>query len=243
MAEATLLISGVHWQPTSEPRPGPVSCGSAADSCHIQIVDPELSLPCPAGIVGEIWVSGPSIASGYWQQPEATRQTFGAELPTHPGQRWLRTGDLGFMRNGEVYPTGRLKDLIIVRGANHYPDDIEATVKLCWPGLNSTSVAAFALDVDSEPELVVAIELGRGRVETQIASEISTAVRIAIAAEHGLSVSAMVVVPVGALPRTSSGKLRRGACRDHFSAGDWDAARLESVVARATGPLTEPAAL
>lgn len=235
LAEATLFVSGAHWRPDSGAERTPVSCGHAGAGVRLIVADPVTGAPRREGDVGEIWVGGASVASGYWHDPTASAQHFGGASPAHPGERWLRTGDLGFLRDGELHPTGRLKDLIIVRGANHYPDDIEATVRTAWPGLDGSTVASFSVEAEDDPALVIALEFGRGRLDAPVAAELAHAIRAAVAAEHGLSVASTIVVPVGALPRTSSGKLRRGACRDRFTAGDWNAARLE---AREAAPQT-----
>ena len=180
------------------------------------------------GVVGEIWVSGSSVASGYWNEP-LVGSIFHSECVDWPGRRWLRTGDLGFMRNREIYPTGRLTDLIVVHGVKYYPADIEATVQRSCPGIGLSSVAAFALEGEVAVPLVVAFELSRGRVDAERAAQLLACVRSSIATEHGLTLAAAVLLAPGSLPRTPGGKLRRGACRDRFVAGDWNDYRLDRL--------------
>ncbi|NRR30252.1 fatty acyl-AMP ligase [Oxalobacteraceae bacterium] len=227
LAEATLFVVGSHWQDDQVNPTAPVPCGVPGDACTVLIADPESGQSVADGGTGEIWLAGASVSQGYWNAPGATAASFGAVSPACPGQRWLRTGDLGLMRDGQLVPAGRIKDLIIVRGVNHYPDDIEATVRRAAPQLLAS--ALFALDGGRDPQLVAALELGRGRIDAQQAGELLTELRSAIAAEHGLALSSAVLLPVGALPRTSSGKLRRAACREQFSAGTWDAACLDRI--------------
>lgn len=256
LTEATLFVSGGHWNPVAdtrteaadaarnprnralhevasathgEARRRPVNHGRAATGCELLIVDPEQRTVLPEGVVGEIWVSGSSVASGYWNEP-LVGSIFHGECVDWPGRRWLRTGDLGYMRNRELYPTGRLSDVITVRGVNHYPADIESTVRHCWPALGvSGPVAAFALTGAAEPELVVAFELGRAHMIAEQAAQLLANLTNAIAAQHGLTLTTAVALPAGTLPRTSSGKLRRGACRDRFAGGAWNDHRLERL--------------
>jgi amino acid adenylation domain-containing protein len=193
-----------------------VSCGRAWMEQRIEIVDPESGTPCAAGRVGEIWVSGPSVARGYWGQLEATERAFGARLPDGTGP-FLRTGDLGFVDGGELFVTGRLKDLIILRGRNLYPHDVERTVEHSHPALRPGGGAAFSVDEDGAERLVVVHEVERragADVET-----VAAAVRAAVAAEHEAQVHAVVLLKAGSLPRTSSGKTRRNACRQGWLAG------------------------
>jgi acyl-CoA synthetase (AMP-forming)/AMP-acid ligase II len=257
LAEATLFVCGRHWDGPSSggggavagmsdkellgcpaKKPGDaadkelpgcaVNNGSAAEGCEVLIVDPEKRALQAEGVVGEIWVSGSSVASGYWNEP-LVGSIFHSECVDWPGRRWLRTGDLGFMRNRELYPTGRLTDLIVVRGVNHYPAEIEATVQRSCPGIGLSSVAAFALEGDVEPQLVIALEVSRGHVAAEQAAQLLVCIRGAIAAEHGLTLATAVLLAAGSLPRTSGGKLRRGACRDRFACGDWNEYRLDRL--------------
>ena len=142
-----------------------VSCGIPAPSVDVRIVDPETGTECLPAHVGEIWVAGETVTQGYWGKDELTRESFQAEL-AHENRfetprRYLRTGDLGFLEQGHLYITGRVKDLIIVRGGNHYPSDIEQTAGASHPGLLRGSCAAFAVDVDGDEKVVIVQELLR----------------------------------------------------------------------------------
>jgi acyl-CoA synthetase (AMP-forming)/AMP-acid ligase II len=190
-----------------------VSSGVPAEGTRLCIVDPETLAPCREGFVGEIWVSSPSVAQSYWRQSEASEETFAARLKGRDGA-WLRTGDLGFLDAGELFVTGRLKDLIIVRGRNHHPQDIEET---CWtshPALRVGRAAAFTLDDSPEGEgsLVVVQEVQKGSAAFDQA-ELLARVRTQISQKHGLALSALVLVRSGQVPKTSSGKVRRRECR------------------------------
>ncbi|MES2639515.1 MAG: amino acid adenylation domain-containing protein [Myxococcota bacterium] len=191
-----------------------VSCGSARE-CEVIIADPDGGRALPTGRVGEIWVQGPSVAAGYWQRPEETATAFGARVPGHPGT-FLRTGDLGFVTDGELYVAGRLKDLIVARGQNHHPADIERTAQDTDPSLPVGGGAAFGLDVAGEERVVVVHEVGRATLD---ATALTGIIRRRILEEHGLQVAAVVLIRPGTLPRTTSGKVRRAACRDQFVAG------------------------
>lgn len=189
-----------------------VSCGRPVGTTII--VDPESLQPRPAGEVGEIWVSGPSVARGYWDHPDETEQTFRAR------GSFLRTGDLGFLFEGELFVTGRLKDLIIIDGANHYPQDIERTVGGCHPALAATDCVAFSLDdAGGERLIVVAAVQGASRVSPD---DLRRAIRSAVVEQHDLRVHDIVCVRRGAIPRTSSGKVRRRDCRAAYLAGTLD---------------------
>jgi amino acid adenylation domain-containing protein len=200
-------------------------CGAAADPQPdypvIRVARPESSEPCDAGEVGEIWVSGPSVARGYWRQPEETERTFGARLAGGEGP-FLRTGDLGFVAAGELFVTGRLKDLIILRGRNHYPQDIELTAERSHPALRPGCGAAFAVEREGEERLVVMAEVQREHRQDD-ASGIVAAIRRAVADEHEVTPDAVVLLKPATLPKTSSGKVQRHACRAAYLAGDFAA--------------------
>jgi len=140
-----------------------VSCGVSYGDQKLVVVNPESSVECAAGEVGEIWIAGPSVAGGYWNQPEATAHTFHAKLAGNRDETFLRTGDLGFLHEGELYVTGRLKDLIIIRGLNHYPQDIEQTAEFSHAMLRPGCSAAFSLEVEGEERLVIVLEIQRNR--------------------------------------------------------------------------------
>jgi thioester reductase-like protein len=194
-----------------------VANGGALPGETLVVVDPERRVPCAPDQVGEIWLAGPNIAAGYWQRPEETAATFQAYLADGRGP-FLRTGDLGFVQGGELFIPGRLKEMIIVRGHNHYPQDIEATVERCHPAVRPFGTAAFSVEVDDEERLGVAVELDP-RVDASDAGQIIAAVRGAVAREHQLQVHAVLLVAAGALPRTASNKIQRHAVRDGYLHG------------------------
>jgi amino acid adenylation domain-containing protein len=199
-----------------------VGCGLVPADQPVAVVDPETAERCDADRIGEIWVQGPGVAAGYWNRPEETAETFGAMLPgTGP---WLRTGDLGFVRDGSLFVTGRLKDLIILRGRNHYPQDLELTAERAAPGLASGAGAAFAVEVDGEERLIVVQELApRARPDAAALEETAAAIRRAVAEEHEVQVHEILLVKAGAIPKTSSGKIQRRLCRAMFLEGSLEA--------------------
>jgi 8-amino-7-oxononanoate synthase len=238
LAEATLIVAGGYKQtapvvqsfetgpleehlvvpcdagsPGSRPLVG--SGGNLLDQT-IVIADPESCAPCPPNRVGEIWVSGPSVAEGYWGRSELTTETFEARLSDGRGP-FLRTGDLGFLREGELFVTGRLKDLIILHGVNYYPQDIEQTVDEAHPHVKQGAGAAFAVAGDSHERLVIVQETVRRRdLDFQ---EIISAIRKKVAQEHEVAVEAVVLLKTGSIPKTSSGKIQRHACKAGHQAG------------------------
>lgn len=249
LAEATLIVSGTGGRtgapattsPTvppavrvdrdalerhvaARPADGPAvrltSCGRGAADQRIAIVEPTMSTSCAADHVGEIWVSGPSIAQGYWGKPGETAHVFRARIADQDEGPFLRTGDLGFLRDGELVVTGRLKDLIIVRGQNYYPQDIELTAERADPVLRPGSAAAFLVEDDGEDgRLILVLEVQRqpGAVDV---TDVAARVRQAVAQEHGLQVHTVALIPAGGMPKTSSGKVQRWQCRDRFRSGE-----------------------
>ncbi len=212
----------------------PVSCGSPKFDMEIVIVDSKQSVEMTPGQIGEIWVSGPSIAQGYWNLPHETARTFKAFLESGRGP-FLRTGDLGFVRNGELFVTGRIKDLIIVRGRKHYPQDIEQTVEQSHSEIHLSSSAAVSVPTEDGSQLVILAEVKRrlrsDRSKTKVAEaspslrsfdEIMDAIRQAIAEQHELQTAAIAILAPGSIPKTSSGKIRRHACCDAILAGTLD---------------------
>jgi amino acid adenylation domain-containing protein len=197
-----------------------VGCGQAMQGTEILIVD-EHQHACADRHIGEIWVRSPGVGGGYWMQPEASEATFGAHLHDGTGP-FLRTGDLGFLDRGELFVTGRLKDLIIVHGENHYPQDLEWSAERAHPALRPGFGAAFAVDTPAGEGVVLALELDRrAQADTEADAEaVFRAVRRAIAVEHGLPVHAVALLRAGGLPRTSSGKVQRHRCREAFLAGE-----------------------
>jgi len=189
-------------------------------SPKVRIVDYDTRRECPPDVVGEIWVHGENVAGGYWYRPPEEQRCFGATLvdpsPGTPNGPWLRTGDLGFVAEGELFIVGRIKDLLIIRGRNHYPEDIEATVQEITGG----RVAAIAVPVNSTENLVTVVELKKqsdpSEDKTHWLSGIKSDVTAAISNAHGLNVGDLVLVPPGSIPTTTSGKIRRAACVEQY---------------------------
>jgi acyl-CoA synthetase (AMP-forming)/AMP-acid ligase II len=194
-----------------------VSCGQYRNDQDIRIVDADTKVPCAADQVGEIWVSGASVAQGYWNKPAETADTFGAHLDNNDSRSFLRTGDLGFIRDGELYITGRLKDLIIIDGSNYYPHDIERTVELSHPAIRPAGCAAFSIGSSAGEQLVIVAEIdSRTEVDTD---EVTKAIRKAVAECHDLHVGDISLTRPGGIPRTTSGKIRRYLCKANFING------------------------
>jgi acyl-CoA synthetase (AMP-forming)/AMP-acid ligase II len=225
LAEATLMATGgvKSAAPTMVARAGTelVSSGRVIDDHELLVVDPTTHLVCPPGQIGEIWLRGPGVAAGYWEQPDLTRQTFGAHLAGTREGPFLRSGDLGLLEAGELFVTGRLKAVMILAGRNVHAEDVEHTVASShaggWPG----GVAAVSVEASGRERLVVLQEV-TARAAAELGAIIS-AIRLAIAEQHDLPVEAVVLVRRGELPRTSSGKVRRDACRERFEAGVFEA--------------------
>ena len=199
-----------------------VGCGQCLEEMEIVIANPQTMERCQPNEVGEIWVCGPSVAQGYWNRQDLTEQTFRSQLRDTVAKTFLRTGDLGFLLNGELFVTGRLKDVIIIRGRNHYPQDIELTVEQSHPALRSNAGAAFSVDFAGEEKLVVAQEVERSYLRKLNANEVIGAIRRAVAEQHDLEVYAVMLLKTVSLPKTSSGKVKRSACRAGFLAGTLD---------------------
>ena len=195
-----------------------VGCGRPWLGTTVEIVDPESRRACLPGTVGEIWAAGPSVARGYWGQAQATEEMFGVVVDGGDGTKYLRTGDMGFVDGGELFVTGRIKDMIIVRGQNFYPQDIERSVEACYAGLRAGGGAAFAVGEDDE-RLVVVQEVERVHLRGFDAGQATKAVRMAVADEFGLQVHDVTFIRPATLPRTSSGKVQRGLCRTRFLEG------------------------
>ena len=240
MAEATLIVSGGQKKalPVSqdisagalernrvmkasvgeEDRTTIVGCGQTIPEQQVIIAHPEGLTQCPPDEVGEVWVSGPGVCQGYWHRPEETEKTFRAYLSDKGEGPFLRTGDLGFLQDGELFITGRAKDLIIIRGRNLYPQDIELTAERSHPSLRSGSNAAFAIEVDSEERLAIVQELEfRQKPDVE---EVASAIRQAVAEEYEVQAHAVVLIKPGSILKTSSGKIQRRACRAEFLAGN-----------------------
>ena len=193
------------------------SSGHAIGDTGIVIADPDTLARCHQNQVGEIWISGPTVAKGYWRRPDETATTFQAKLSNSTDETtYLRTGDLGFLHNGECFVTGRHKDVIIIRGINHYPQDIEYTVQQAHPALRPDCGAAFSIDEGGEEHLVVVQEVQRTSLKRLNATEVFEAVRHAIFDIHGLSLHTLALLRTASVLKTSSGKIQRKACKDRF---------------------------
>ncbi|MEM8505854.1 MAG: SDR family NAD(P)-dependent oxidoreductase [Cyanobacteria bacterium P01_D01_bin.1] len=219
-----------------------VGCGRSWLGQEVKIVDPETLSPCEEGRIGEIWVAGKSIAKGYWQRPEQTEQTFHAKLAGNENN-FLRTGDLGFFRNQELFITGRLKDIVIIRGRNHYPQDIELTVESAHEAMQVSGCAAFSVEKNLAEQLVVVAEVTRAYLRSlnedeQVKNEIVLAIRRAVSEAHELQLYAIQLLKPGSLPKTSSGKVQRKQCCRQFLndslsvVGEWKR-ELQAVAAPA----------
>jgi acyl-CoA synthetase (AMP-forming)/AMP-acid ligase II len=258
LAEATLLVSGgslregmfrridaaafEHNQVVEPAAEQPnlrslVSSGHSLPDTRIVIAHPESMTACAADQVGEIWVSGPSVTEGYWNRPEDTERTCRAYLRDSGEGPFLRTGDLGFMKDGELFVTGRLKDLIIISGRNLYPQDIELTVEQSHPALRPACCAAFSVDGAREEQLIVAAEVepryqsgglspsegeasARSKVRLSLDVEaVIRAVRRSVAEEHDVRVHKVVLLRAGRIPKTTSGKVQRRSCQASFLDG------------------------
>ena len=245
LAESTLMVTGgrpdrppvhVSFQSTAleqhrvvpVPNDDPdaralVGNGAVAGGQRVVIVDPESLQPSASDAIGEVWVQGPSVAAGYWKMPDATRETFGAHLPNGDGP-FLRTGDLGFFHDGELFVTGRIKDLIIIRGSNHYPQDVEHSVLKANGTLALGAGAAFSLEQDETEKLVIVHELNVRNCENPEA--IFQAMRNIVSEEHELQLDSIVLLKPGQIPKTSSGKIQRRATKALYVEG-----KLTGVVA------------
>ncbi|MCV7381351.1 fatty-acid--CoA ligase [Mycobacterium alsense] len=207
-----------------------VSCGRVARSLWAVIVDPDSGAELPDGAVGEIWLQGDNVGRGYWGLPDETRRAFGARLRSRlpqdsraegatAGRSWLRTGDLGVFLDGELYVTGRIADLVTIAGRNHYPHDIEATAAEASPMVRRGYVTAFSAPVaGGEPRLVIVAERAAGTSRDDPGPAIE-AIQNAVSRRHGVTVSDVRFLPAGAIPRTTSGKLARLACRAEYLDG------------------------
>jgi acyl-CoA synthetase (AMP-forming)/AMP-acid ligase II len=234
LAEATLMVTGtpLHEAPRTarvaadaleqhrfEPRTDSgngtttlVSSGHAIHDTRVAVVDPQTHQQVAPGQIGEIWISGPGVTRGYWNKPEVNQVTFEARIePTGDGP-FLRTGDLGVLQGSDLFVTGRIKDMIIIRGRNHYPQDIEATMQESNSGLRKGCGAAFGVDVSGEERLVVVQELDRGSGDGPV-QEIIGDIRQAIVELHDIDPFDIVLIRHATIPKTTSGKLQRHACR------------------------------
>ncbi len=192
-----------------------VGCGAAAAGTTIAIVDPESRKELPPLHIGEVWARGPHVAQGYWRKPEVTAEIFGAEIANKPGLAWLRSGDLGFFdTEGELYIAGRIKDVIIIRGRNYYPQDIEHTVQMADATLRQGFGAAFTIsDADGPERLIIVQEVERTQRNRTDLNDVAGNIREAVAEVYELSVFRVVLVGPGTVPKTTSGKIQRRLTR------------------------------
>lgn len=203
-----------------------VACGhtNPQHGQNVRIIDESTCRICPPGVIGEIWVAGPSIAHGYWGRDQQSAETFGARIVDSDEGPFLRTGDLGFIDDGQLYITGRIKDVIIVRGANHYPQDIEATVEAADPAINAAGVAAFGFrDPESDEEQIgIVAEIARTSMRQIDAPTLIRNIRRFVLEAHEIVVGDVVLIRPGALPKSSSGKVQRGQCRTLYLSNGLD---------------------
>ncbi|MFP5264075.1 MAG: amino acid adenylation domain-containing protein [Blastocatellia bacterium] len=261
LAEATLFVTG--GDVGAGPRAEPVSPAYLLENCvaksdsqkarlligsgHTQmqqsviIVEPEDRTECAADRIGEIWVAGPNIAKGYWNRPQETEQYFHARLRNEDGEEsaisYLRTGDLGFLKDGDLFVTGRLKDLIIVRGRNYYPQDIERTVEETHWALRPGCGAAFSIEGEDGDKVVVVQEVDRRHKELN-AEAIIEAIRGAVAREHEFLLQDVVLIKHGTIQKTSSGKIQRHACRASYLKGNLEIIASSSVTSTSSAGYT-----
>jgi acyl-CoA synthetase (AMP-forming)/AMP-acid ligase II len=269
MAEATLFITGgIKTEPpvvkyvesvaleknqvvtTSSPKEGYkaiVGCGRTWLDGKIAIANPETLTLCPPNRIGEIWVSGSGITKGYWNLPEETERTFQAYLKDTGKGPFLRTGDLGFVDDGELFITGRLTDLMVFWGFNHYPQHIEETIEKCHPALRAGGGAAFAIAVNGEDKLVIVQEIERSYRQSLVVDEVVEAIRWTVFQEHFIDVYGIVLLKTGSIPKTSSGKVQRKACKSQFLegsleiVGEWRSQQqsdMVSLINRYLNPIT-----
>lgn len=253
LAESTLFTTGVDrargvvsgWFDAAQLEAGVVSVAAVGQPGAVQLVgsgqvwmdrtlviaNPDTNRPELPGRIGEIWVGGADVASGYWNQPDATADTFGARLAGVGKGPYLRTGDLGFLHGGQVFVAGRLKDLIIVNGRNYFPQDLERSVEESHPAIRAGSVAAFGVERAAEERPVIVAEVGReylprGNEQSTGADTglaiVAEATRKAVAHFHALSLLDVVLLRPGLIPKTSSGKIQRRACRTGYLADSLD---------------------
>jgi acyl-CoA synthetase (AMP-forming)/AMP-acid ligase II len=251
MAEATLFVAG--GSPTAkvvqlpvdaqhlvqntvvrreeEPSTVLVGCGKTYEDHVVRVVDPESLRVLPDGRIGELWLSGPSVACGYWDKPELTQAIFHAHTSNGEGP-FLRTGDLGFWHEGELFITGRLKDLIIIGGRNHYPEDIESTIYQSHPAFRPTGAAAFTVETEGVLRLVVVAEVQRtsmSQLDAQAAKDMFLKAQQNVSEVHGLQLAELMLIRPSTLPKTTSGKVRRSYCRELFLSGGLERVEPGSV--------------
>ncbi|MEZ0385940.1 MAG: AMP-binding protein, partial [Verrucomicrobium sp.] len=217
-------VSASHEGPPPRPK---VACGRPWAGGRVIIVDPSSRQPCPPGVPGEVWVSGPHVAAGYWNQPSATAHTFHARTADGGDGDFLRTGDLGYLHKGELCISGRLKDIIIISGQNHDPADIELTVESSHPRIRPHATAAFGISDGATERLIVLAELARpprGEAPASAVPELPDTLHLDIlrsarrdvSEQHGITLHELVLLPPSSLPKTTSGKIQRHAARQLY---------------------------
>lgn len=239
MAEATLFITGggkvarpvmqdfeqksleenkvlLHTANASQMGITVVGCGQITPEQHVAIVSPHTFEECSNQEIGEIWVSGASIAQGYWNNPAATEETFRAQLQVSDQRQYLRTGDLGFIYEKELFIVGRLKDLIIIRGRNYYPQDIEQQVETSHFSLKPNCGAAFSVDIEGEEQLIIVHEIERSHIRTLNVKAVLSAIRKSVTNYFDLTIHTILLLKTGQIPKTSSGKVKRRQCKLNF---------------------------
>lgn len=267
MAEATLMITGgdkafpsvkhldkvaleenkvLVTEPHNKGVTTIVSAGYPWLDGEIAIVDPDTLIECERDRVGEIWFTSSSVGKGYWKLPEKTEKTFQATLN---GKQYLRTGDLGFISDGELYITGRLNDVLVFWGLNHYPQQIEYTVEQAHKGLKANCGAAFSVTVEGKERLVVAQEIDRNHRKSLVMDDVVESIRWAVFQQHFVDIYGIVLIKPGRLPKTSSGKVQRSACKEKFLDNTLDVweqwylpdvqkSDVTSLIERYTNPVT-----
>jgi acyl-CoA synthetase (AMP-forming)/AMP-acid ligase II/alkylation response protein AidB-like acyl-CoA dehydrogenase/acyl carrier protein len=251
LAEATLFVTGSHYQSSKQ---ATVSCGQAAVDQTVIIVDPDTRMARNDGTEGEIWIAGESVAQGYWQKPEVTAETFAAVVDTNSidtntnsidtnnvsnnvtPKSYLRSGDLGLISQGELYITGRIKDLIVIRGQNYHPQDIEQTIEQSHPALAIHAGVAFGATIEGQEQLVVMQEIQRTQLRSANFPEIEQAIRTSISTQHQLQVAEIILLKPSNIPKTSSGKIQRHLCKAAYQQGKFQRLNISNrPLTHATG--------
>ncbi len=204
-----------------------VGCGVSSPGLTVRIVDPETKEAMPPDKVGEIWVSGPSVARGYWKKPEVNKEIFQAKIVGENGTTYMRTGDLGFIYDDQIFITGRIKNVIIIDGKNHYPQDIEWTVERAHPALKTGGAAAFPISAEDTEKLVIVAEVDRRTLremkkeDENIAKTIIRKIKATVSNIHNLGVADIRLI-TDRIPKTTSGKIRHHLVRDNYLTGVYD---------------------
>ncbi len=235
LAESTLMASGIDakerpmyinisrsevernsrivFSENPEDRLHAVGCGHSWNDDEIKIVEPDQQLELPGDRIGEIWVKGISVCQGYWGKPETSKEIFHAKFEGNTIDNWLRTGDLGFIHQEQLFITGRRKDLIIIRGMNYFPDYIEEVVENCHPALQTGGCAVFSIEEEEQERLVVMQEIKRTAIRDLNETDVFNAIREAVSKEFEIPVFAIRLLKPGRLPKTTSGKTQRHLCK------------------------------